>query len=77
MGRSPFLQILKTKLLFGIQTITARKGITRNWLQSDAPAIESWYDIIYEIFVMEKEKWKMDISPKRPFFCLKKREKEW
>lgn len=75
---------IKIKLLFGILSVAARKAITRKWLQPNAPSMESWYDIIYEIFVMERitfslrlqqhkfeEVWvkcNMYIAPKRPSF---------
>lgn len=36
-----------------IITIAAREATTRKWLKPDGPAIESWYDINCEIFVIE------------------------
>lgn len=44
----------KTKYLFGILSVAARKAITKKWLKPGSPSIEDWYDIIYEIFVMER-----------------------
>ncbi len=28
--------------------------VTRKWLEPDCPSIEGWYDVIYEIFEMER-----------------------
>lgn len=39
--------------LFGILSAAARKAIKKKWLMPDTPSTEDWYDIIYEIFVME------------------------
>ena len=74
----------QTKYLLGILSIAARKAITRKWLKPDIPSLEDWYDIIHDIFVMERitfsvrlqlskfekvwEKWKRYISQKWPFF---------
>ena len=75
---------VKNKYLFGILSLAARKAITRKWLKPDVPSIDEWYDIIYDVFVMERitfsmrlqqskfndiwKQWKMHISLKRPSF---------
>ena len=75
---------LKIKHLFGLLSVAARKAITKKWLKPNSPSIEDWYDIVYDIFVMERitfsvrlqktkfeeiwEKWKRYIAPKRPSF---------
>ena len=48
------LQILKQNKKIGILNIAARKAITRKWLQRNAPSIVNLYDIIHEIFGMER-----------------------
>ena len=47
------LQILKTKNVFGILSVAALKAITRKLPQPDAPSVEDWYNVIYEILIME------------------------
>lgn len=75
---------VKNKYLFGILSLAARKAITRKWLKPDVPSIDEWYDIIYDVYVMERitfsmrlqqskfndiwKQWKMYISLKRPSF---------
>ena len=74
----------KNKYLFGILSLAARKAITKKWLKPDVPSIDEWYDIIYDVYVMERitfsmrlqqskfndiwKQWKMYISLKRPSF---------
>ena len=43
-----------TKYLFGMLSVAARKAITKKGLKPNSPSIDDWYDIIYEIFVMER-----------------------
>lgn len=45
---------ISNKKLFGILSAAARKAITKKWLKPHTPTIKEWYDIIYEIFVMER-----------------------
>lgn len=47
-------QIIKTKSLFGKLSIAARKAIIKKWLKLDTSSVEDWYDIIYDIFIMER-----------------------
>lgn len=42
------------RYLFKILTVTAKKGITRKWLQNDPPTVDSWLEIIKEIYEMER-----------------------
>ena len=73
---------LKTKQLFGILTVAAKKAITRKWLKADIPSLDNWYDKIHEIYIMERitfsmrlqentfeeiwKKWRIYISQRRP-----------
>ncbi len=73
-----------SRYLFAVLSVAARKAITKKWLRPDAPSLEDWYDIIYEIYVMERitfsvrlqqskfeaiwEDWKSYISLRRPSF---------
>ena len=43
-----------SRYLFGVLSVAARKAITKRWLKPDAPSLEDWFDITYEIFVMER-----------------------
>lgn len=45
---------VKARYLFGVLCVVARKAIIKKWLKPDAPSIDDWYDIIYEIFVLER-----------------------
>lgn len=72
------------KYLIGTLTLAARKSITKKCLKPDTPNIDEWYDIVYEVFVMERityslrlqpskfdeiwKQWKWYISVKRPSF---------
>ena len=51
--RSDSLSV-KNKHLIGILSLAARKAITKKWLNPDIPSVDEWYDIIYEVFVMER-----------------------
>ncbi len=84
VGILPSVTDNKTKYLFGILSIAARKAITKKWLKPVAPSIEDRYEVIYDIYVMERitfslrlqknklneiwEKWKGYISHKRQSF---------
>lgn len=45
---------IKIRYLFGILSVAARKAITKKFLKPDTTSIEFLYDIIYNIFVMER-----------------------
>ena len=75
---------VRSRYLFGVLSVAARKAITKRWLKPDAPSLEDWYDMIYDIFVMEVitfslklqqskfeaiwRDWKSYISLRRPSF---------
>lgn len=75
---------VKRKCLFGMLSMAARKAITKKWLKPDIPSIEEWYDIVYEVYVMERitfsmrlqqtkfediwKPWKVYVSLRRPSF---------
>lgn len=37
-----------------IMLLAGKKGITRNWLKTEAPKKETWVDVMHDIYVMEK-----------------------
>ena len=45
---------VKNKYLFGILGLAARKAITRKWLKPDVQSIDQWYNIIYDVYVMDE-----------------------
>lgn len=34
--------------------MSAKKTLTRKWLQAEIPGIQEWYTTVYQIFVMEQ-----------------------
>lgn len=42
------------KHIFRIMLIASKKAITRKWLKTEAPKVEDWVEVIYDIYVMEK-----------------------
>lgn len=45
----------KIKYLFQILTAAARKAITKKWLSPQTPMLNEWFDIIYDIFKLERK----------------------
>lgn len=74
----------KDRKLVSILLAASKKAITRKWLQQQAPLIDDWFDIIYDIYKMEKltyflklrqdvfvsiwSKWTVYIAPRRVEF---------
>lgn len=42
------------KYLMRIILLSAKKTLTRKWLQADTPGIQELYNTVYQIFVMER-----------------------
>lgn len=72
------------KYLFQILSAASRKAITRKWLKLEKPTVDKWFDIIYNIFKMERitfairlkqglflkrwERWIRYVTPVHPSF---------
>ena len=72
------------KYLFQILSAASRKAITRKWLKLERPMVDEWFEIIYNIFKMERitfalrlkqdlfvkrwEKWIRYVTPFHPSF---------
>ncbi len=72
------------KYLFQILSAAARKAMTRKWLKLGKPTVEEWFEVIYNIFTMERitfairlqrvlflkrwERWIKYVTPLRPSF---------
>lgn len=43
----------------------SKKVITRNWLKPHLPTIDGWIDIIYEIYIMERLSYSLQVQKDR------------
>ena len=49
-----FIQTTADKYLMRIFLIAGKKALTRKWLQPNAPSKDDWFEIIHEIYIMER-----------------------
>ena len=54
LGDLPDVVTGNDRYLMKIFMAAAKKAITRKWLQTEAPSVEDWLQIIFEIFEMER-----------------------
>ena len=42
------------KYIFRIMLVAGKKAITRRWMKTDAPKMEDWFDVMHNIYMMER-----------------------
>lgn len=45
----------QTRYQFRILSVTARKAVTRKWLEPATPSMDNQYEIVFDIFRMEEK----------------------
>lgn len=62
LGGVKVLDQKRDKKLFQALLVASKKNITRKWLNPVSPTLDGWFDIVLEIFKMEKLTYTLNIQ---------------